>query len=455
MAAHPSRFNDPFWEAPQALASPQPEVSAPAKNGNGKALFASFSSLERSVSDTKFVVGGLGTISVKSALPREQLTFIVQSQDPKTQPTVTLKITRDNCILSKRDNDSEENKPIPEVLDFSWDKERSEYFDKVTFPKGKPSSFLNTLTTDKTTYWISVDRSNARIRYGQHLTNNSMTFMEIQFTADKAKWMKHLSSTDIYRDGETVAKEDIKFNDAPVTVDLPPLVVPETQISLEQLESLTAMTYVNLPEACQKLYHNISGPNITVQPPSFPQLAEAIDQSCKDPNKVCGKILKQKEGEFGDPSESYLRITVGDNLANSPGIPYVMEIWPPGHKSPIHQHGEASAVIRVLYGSIDVTWFDALQEGSAPKKIGNPVRISKGDVTWLGDKQYQIHQLQNNCKTVCITLQCYQFEKHDIVHDEAFHWIDKNRHLNEFIPNSDMAYGRFVQAMKAEWDAAT
>ncbi|KAJ4172729.1 hypothetical protein NW754_002932 [Fusarium falciforme] len=276
-----------------------------------------------------------------------------------------------------------------------------------------------------------------------------MTFMEVLFDPAKAGWMDHLAST------KSLPSNDVNFNETPVTTDFPPLVVPQDQITLKQLEESSAMTWANLPEGCQKLYHNISGPNITVQSPSFPQLPEAIDQSCRDPNKVCGQILKKKaeKGEFKDPLETYLRITVGDNLANSPGIPYVMEIWPPGHSSPIHQHGNASAVIRVLYGSIDVTWFDALKTNRMPKEINNPVRLSEGDMTWLGEKQYQIHQLKNNSDKVCITLQCYQFEKHDTIHDEAFHWMDKNLQIKDFIPNSDMAYGLFVQKMKEEWEA--
>lgn len=44
---------------------------------------------------------------------------------------------------------------------------------------------------------------------------------------------------------------------------------------------------------------------------------------------------------------TYLRITLGQSLGNSPGQPYVVEIWPPGHYSSIHDHGDACAVIKV------------------------------------------------------------------------------------------------------------
>lgn len=97
-------------------------------------------------------------------------------------------------------------------------------------------------------------------------------------------------------------------------MDLPPVVVSEQQISLEELENYTRTTFANLPEGCQNLYHNIAGHSITVASASFPQLPEAIDQSCGDPNKVCGKMLEHKKGEFGGILETYLRITVGDNL---------------------------------------------------------------------------------------------------------------------------------------------
>ncbi|KAJ4180116.1 hypothetical protein NW755_011965 [Fusarium falciforme] len=475
--ADPSQFSDPFWSplsdsSSYELASASvsyktslwnlvrnrfsrlatPDVASP--KGAVSHTNSSLPSSDQTVG-VNFRIGGLGTISVKSELPEQNLTFTIHSENPDTQPTLKLEITRDDCILKKRENDSDVYKRIPECLNLDpEERDRSKYFNQVMFPKGKTSALLDVSSSDKTTYWISVDRSNARIRYGQHLTNNSMTFMEVLFDPAKAGWMDHLASTKVSRDNNSLPFNDVNFNETPVTTDFPPLVVPQDQITLKQLEESSAMTWANLPEGCQKLYHNISGPNITVQSPSFPQLPEAIDQSCRDPNKVCGQILKKKaeKGEFKDPLETYLRITVGDNLANSPGIPYVMEIWPPGHSSPIHQHGNASAVIRVLYGSIDVTWFDALKTNRMPKEINNPVRLSEGDMTWLGEKQYQIHQLKNNSDKVCITLQCYQFEKHDTIHDEAFHWMDKNLQIKDFIPNSDMAYGLFVQKMKEEWE---
>lgn len=34
------------------------------------------------------------------------------------------------------------------------------------------------------------------------------------------------------------------------------------------------------------------------------------------------------------------------------GIPFVLEIWPAGHNSPIHNHGNAYGIVRMLHGDI-------------------------------------------------------------------------------------------------------
>ena len=50
--------------------------------------------------------------------------------------------------------------------------------------------------------------------------------------------------------------------------------------------------------------------------------------------------------------QSYLRVSLGVPSGCSPGIPYVLEIWPSGHFSPVHNHGNAFGIVRILHGSI-------------------------------------------------------------------------------------------------------
>ena len=51
-------------------------------------------------------------------------------------------------------------------------------------------------------------------------------------------------------------------------------------------------------------------------------------------------------------NKPYLRITIGPSAKQSPGIPYVLEFWPPGSKSAVHNHGSVCAIIKVVFGTI-------------------------------------------------------------------------------------------------------
>lgn len=64
----------------------------------------------------------------------------------------------------------------------------------------------------------------------------------------------------------------ITITKAPVIVDLAPVVVSEQSISMHQLASGSVTTAVDLPKACQDLYHNVTGVNITLETPEFPGL---------------------------------------------------------------------------------------------------------------------------------------------------------------------------------------
>ncbi|KAE8327221.1 RmlC-like cupin domain-containing protein [Aspergillus sergii] len=439
--ADPEHFTNPFWD-------PEPDEILSGR--------IPYSSIEPAAG-IEMTIGGLGTIAVRSKTTGT-LEFIVRSAGPDL-PTLKLTVTAESCVLQMKDNDSKPFRDIP-VIEFPTEPRESEGPKKlpyIYYPKQPESAYLNVQSkTDPTVYWISVDRSNKRFRYGQHLTNASLTYLEAHFDGDRPskQWMDQLKSTEIQQNGREIPTKDVRYDPLPVTMDKPPLVISDEQVSLEDLDKYTRTTYANLPPGCQDLYHNIAGHNVSLESPSFPQLAQAIDYSCRDPKLVCGKILeeKKKKDEFHDKLKTYLRITVGNNLANSPGIPYVMEIWPPGHSSPIHDHGKASAVIKVLYGSIDCSWYDAVQDGRKPQQVGKTTKLSKGDVTWLGDKQFQIHKLQNSYKTVCITLQCYQFEKSDKEHYEYFDFLDNSLHKDRFVPNSDSSYSKLVEELKIEWN---
>lgn len=133
-------------------------------------------------------------------------------------------------------------------------------------------------------------------------------------------------------------------------------------------------------------------------------------------------------------------------------MPFVLEIWPSKHRSPIHDHGEAYAIIKVLHGKINASYFSTL--GEERIKLEPSHTFKKGEVTWIGPDNYQIHQLHNDFDRVCVTIQCYQYAKKDQAHDEYFDFIEAgtNKKL-PFYPKSDWEFVEFKRQIKEEWEA--
>jgi hypothetical protein len=208
----------------------------------------------------------------------------------------------------------------------------------------------------------------------------------------------------------------------------------------------------SLPVACKELYDNIIHCNL-----NYPEevesvlLSDAIRYSIKTKGCVLNKKLEEKATEFGDdPHETYLRITLGHSLGKSPGIPYVLEIWPKSNYSPIHNHGNTNAVIKVLHGSIRVKVYNKHTKDSkaTPIKI---LDLSKDDVTWIDRNWYQTHQLQNVSDDYCATIQCYKYDSGDTTHWPYFDYISANKTIAEFIPNSDFEFHEMRNQVMAEY----
>ena len=170
-------------------------------------------------------------------------------------------------------------------------------------------------------------------------------------------------------------------------------------------------------------------------------LAKLIDRSISTPGCWCYEKLREK-----DPDLSYLRITLGRNGGESPGVPYVMEIWPVGHHSPVHNHAGSNAIIKVLRGSIQVSLFGDLE---APRPFREAI-LSKGALTWLSPTLNSVHQLENTGSKTCITIQCYMYDDGDTSHYDYFDYMDAKGVVQHFEPDSDCEYTQFVEILKKE-----
>ena len=114
---------------------------------------------------------------------------------------------------------------------------------------------------------------------------------------------------------------------------LPPIIVPSERITLDDLAKGCATVPANLSAECQRLYANVAGANIVLDTPDFPDFSQAIERSVNTEGLLCQQLLQKKSSEFGEDNykTTYLRITLGADLGNSPGPPYVLEIWPAMH----------------------------------------------------------------------------------------------------------------------------
>ena len=301
-------------------------------------------------------------------------------------------------------------------------------------------------------YWFSLDSQNQRlyagigearlenIRYEYHLSEDNKSFLEslVKIKFDKTKNFRPLK---ILRD--------------PITDKVPLYVKDTNELSMKDIACNSFIPNANLTPVCQQLYNTISGKNFVLNTPDFPDFSEAIEYSIRTPECWCYEKLKKKSTEFNDTPNiyaTYLRITMGQNNGESPGIPYVMEIWPCGHYSPIHNHSGANAIIRVLSGEIHVTLYPFLSYGDDLIKPFGSADFKKEEITWISTNLNQIHRLKNIKKDkVCITIQCYMYDRDDSVHYDYFDYIDDDDKIEHYEPDSDMEFMKFKKIIKCEW----
>ncbi|WP_082752548.1 jacalin-like lectin [Janthinobacterium sp. B9-8] len=293
-------------------------------------------------------------------------------------------------------------------------------------------------------YWLSLDTNNKRIRYGKGEMLRTLMLFEYSWAQASDKQLNTAEINNIDVQNTEVTK--LQLLSIPVNLDPSPHIVSMDAVTLELLADNKISVISDLPEACQHLYSNVAGEGMSLRPADFPDFPEAIQHSILTPDCICYKKLAEKPTEFG-----YLRVTIDTNLGDSPGQPYVLEIWPAGNGSPIHDHGDACAVIKVLYGQIQVSWFAALSP-----KILTPwgkVIVQTEEVTFLTPDYYQIHQLFNpkpKGDQFCATIQSYRYEADNTQHYEYFDYIEDGK-IKQFDPDSDWTYLDFKAQIHEEW----
>jgi len=301
-------------------------------------------------------------------------------------------------------------------------------------------------------YWINIDSQNKRISAGVGEPRQETQIYSYTFTTENINLESLL---DIHYSSHV---QPLRLLRDPILQNVPLIVRSTEDLTMDEVASNKYLPHANLSSVAQKLYNCISGTRFVLDDDAFPEFSQAIEHSIRTPGCWCYERLLQKSTEFNPggepkPKETYLRITLGQNNGESPGVPYVMEIWPVGHYSPIHSHSAANAVIRVLHGSINVSLFPFLcasKSGVEPFAVAN---FNKADITWISPTLNQTHQLRNleSNKDTCITIQCYKYDEEDNQHYDYFDYIDDDGKQQKYTPDSDMDFVAFKQLMRKEY----
>ena len=313
-------------------------------------------------------------------------------------------------------------------------------------------------------YWISLFAINdPNVKYGIGEVRLPFSFLNIDLRQEESKSIKEIyylhfrvNNNDNMLSELSDLKDDFRIYTGvdPILHELPLFVIPDGQFTTDHRLSHSAIPHSELKGKCRELYTTIH--RFELNTPEFPDLSDVIAKSIKNPRGWCYKKLKEKAGRFGkpNPKATYLRITEGDLAGSAPGHNYVIEIWPPGHRSPIHKHSDTYSVIRVLEGEILARLYPAL---SLISNQYEPIEqiCHKGSVTYILPNLNQTHQLKNvdSSGQPCITIQCYMYGENDRRHYEYFDYLDNTgQSIGHFDPKSDMHYGDFKARMGREKD---
>ena len=322
-----------------------------------------------------------------------------------------------------------------------------------------PHNLKGIINKSGATYWFSLDAQNQCLYAGIGEARIETANYVYQFPHDKSfsankVFMESLATIDL-----SAGITPLRLLRDPITNITPLLIKDTNSLTMSDIAEGRILPSGNLSPMSQRLYNCVSGDKFTLNTPDFPDFIQAIEHSIATPGLWCHKTLKSKEGEFGksDPAETYLRITLGQNNGESPGIPYVLEIWPVGHYSPVHNHGGASAIIRVLNGGINVKLFPFLCDDKGGIEPHSETNFRVGDITWISPTLNQIHQLTNlpKNKDTCMTIQCYMYENEDASHYDYFDYVDTDGSKKQFEPDSDADFLKFKDIIRQEWTSRT
>ncbi|KAK5998420.1 Cysteine dioxygenase [Cladobotryum mycophilum] len=108
---------------------------------------------------------------------------------------------------------------------------------------------------------------------------------------------------------------------------------------------------------------------------------------------------------FGDRSRGYTRNLVDDGNGKSN---LLVLVWSPGKGSPIHDHGNAHCLMKILKGNLTETRYDFPQEGEpeGPMKVISEKKYKENAVAYMAD-ELGLHRVTNQGSDFAVSLHLY------------------------------------------------
>lgn len=105
---------------------------------------------------------------------------------------------------------------------------------------------------------------------------------------------------------------------------------------------------------------------------------------------------------FGDASRGYTRNLVDEGNGKSN---LLVLVWSPGKGSPIHDHGNAHCLMKILKGNLTETRYEFPQEGepSGPLKVITEKTYKENQVAYMAD-ELGLHRVSNKGSDFAVSL---------------------------------------------------
>lgn len=183
------------------------------------------------------------------------------------------------------------------------------------------------------------------------------------------------------------------------------------------------------------------------------QLTEAEKEAiaCSlQPSHYLGKLLehvkKKEKAHFGLPPEyAYLRLDAYGKKIQSPCI---LEIWPKGQRSPIHEHSEAYGIVHVVKGPLRMDLFKSkrLESGVQPSYC----TVLQEGTAWLSKEYFQVHQVHGPDKAMGIPYAASFHIYGDTIDENFLFLCPPNAHPRRSCPPNQIK--PFPTKSHARWD---